>query len=49
MWGVAADGSAGAGDVLGGLAAETRQAMAAMGVTTVADLGPDHVRPIPSP
>ncbi len=33
MWGVAAGGSAGVGDVLGGLTAEPRQAMAAMGVT----------------
>ncbi len=49
VWGVAANGSAGAGEVLGGLAAETRQAMAAMGVTNIADLSPDHVRPISSP
>lgn len=43
VWGLAAGGVSGASGVLGGLTAETRQTMAAMGVTTPGELRPDMV------
>lgn len=44
-WGLAAYGITGVRGVLDALTTETRQAMAAMGVTTPAELRPDMVRP----
>jgi 4-hydroxymandelate oxidase len=44
MWGLAAEGAAGVSTVLDALSAETRQAMAAMGVTTLAELRPNMIR-----
>jgi 4-hydroxymandelate oxidase len=45
VWALAAYGSSGVTGVLDTVTAETRQAMAAMGVTTPAELRPDMIRP----
>jgi 4-hydroxymandelate oxidase len=44
LWGLAAAGEKGVRQVIGGLTAELRQAMASVGAGTIADLGIEHVR-----
>jgi 4-hydroxymandelate oxidase len=49
VWALAADGSAGVSGVLDTMNAETARAVAAMGLTTPGQLGPEMVRPAAPP